>query len=164
MLKIADRYLFSQNMYATQINQIASHHSHTKPTYAGVYSADNLPIIEKTNKPWFIIANKDPGNSPGSHWVVLFNNIDGTIDYFCSLGEKPDGDILSYLEKSKYYHAPTIRYQSNSSSACGYMCLYYADLRSIGYDDSTTTATLSTKHFGQNDRIVKTYVFGHMLY
>ena len=52
--------------------------------FSGVYSADQIPPL--TAQAPYCIANLDPANMPGSHWVALARRPDGHIVYYDSYG------------------------------------------------------------------------------
>ena len=91
-------------------------------------------IKNKKNK-LGIIFNLDPHYKSGSHWVALFINIKKRkIYYFDSYGEKPDDQILKFINKVieqgkelniKFNYKYNEKRHQYSNSECGMYSLYF---------------------------------------
>ena len=104
--------------------------------FEGVFPSNKLPNVPK-NHNFCLVANYDPSNKQGSHWVALAV-IDGKALWFDSYGMKPDASDLilndktnftQYLKKySNTIDYNKIDYQQMESDVCGlyacYFCLY----------------------------------------
>ncbi len=90
------------------------------PDFQGVYAVDQLP---KDPKPGLYIANTDPSDKDGEHWVLFYICKEGTIEFFDSFGRKP---LERWPGEWKY---STRMVQSPTSNACGYHVLCYAYFR-----------------------------------
>ena len=90
------------------------------PYFHGVYAVDQLPDQIKRG---LYIANTDPSDEPGEHWVLFYKTEDGVTEFFDTFGRKPrkrwDGEWK--------YNTRIV--QSPVSAACGYHVLYFAHLR-----------------------------------
>ena len=52
---------------------------------SGVFARDELDSIY-SNPPQIIIVNTDPLVKSGKHWLLIYFNEDGLVDFFYSLG------------------------------------------------------------------------------
>ena len=52
---------------------------------SGVFVRDELDSIY-SNPPQIIIVNTDPLEKSGKHWLLIYFNEDGLVDFFYSLG------------------------------------------------------------------------------
>jgi hypothetical protein len=136
--------------------------------FLGVYARNRLPRCLPFGQCYFI-ANTDPSNEPGTHWVAFyFNTAKRTAEYFDSYGQSPsayptfEGYLRTHARHVSYNFK---RIQALDSTACGHYCLYYLYQRSRGKSLSTDAIL---KRFGanpvRNDQIVyQWYVnrYGH---
>lgn len=107
-------------MNTQQLLHIIECDSYMKNIVSGVYPADQLPF-PPFRQPVGLVANCDPMNAPGSHWVAFFieNNI---LECFDSYGKQPDK--LSHFFKLFVSRFSNIRVnnkrlQSSESIVCG---------------------------------------------
>jgi hypothetical protein len=103
--------------------------------YLGTFSRDTLPkkII---SKPSGLIANTDTSNKPGEHWVAMIFNEDGSGEYFDSYGLPPFySEFYSFMDENcpLGWGYNRIILQCLTCITCGYYCVIYIKLRSIGY-------------------------------
>ena len=109
----------------------------TRSFFDGIYACDQLDDI--IIRPQLIIANTQPSNMSGEHWVAFFFE-SNTVDVFDSLGR----DLTDYLfaenhlkdfvhRYSSFMRALKTRIQPVNSDICGEMCLYFAYFRCLGY-------------------------------
>ena len=92
--------------------------------FQGVYPIDSLPITLSRKKA--IIINLDESYKEGSHWVALYLDDKGIAHYFDSFGRRPQGLILTFIERvSNYLMFNLKKYQGNISTACGYFCILF---------------------------------------
>src|ERR1700754_2261776 len=65
--------------------------------FQGTFPRDLLPHYVK-KKPAAFVANTDPSNKKGEHWVAIVLNADNTGQYFDSFGLEPlSADIYRFL-------------------------------------------------------------------
>ncbi|KAG8239567.1 hypothetical protein J437_LFUL019300 [Ladona fulva] len=74
-------------MNSLQLRNVLSNGKVFQDITTGVYAADTLPI--HIQRPCVIIANTDPKNKPGMHWVAFFIDENDMCEYFDSFGEPP---------------------------------------------------------------------------
>lgn len=90
----------------------------------GVHAADQLPSLK--TRPSCFIANVDPINNSGSHWIAIFCDVNGNVECFDSYGRAPNRSLKKYLEiYSKSITHNDVRIQGPLSSSCGHYCVYY---------------------------------------
>ena len=101
--------------------------------FGGVFAKDQL-IFGLPNREVFFICNTDKSYNEGKHWVVIyFPKYGDKIEYFDSLGRKPDNLFVNFMTVSKrviLYNS--MRLQSSISEACAYYCLYFVYFRCRG--------------------------------
>jgi hypothetical protein len=85
-----------------------------------------------------IVFNLDKHDEKGSHWVAFYiDNDNKTLEYFDSLGEKPNKNIKNYIDKIKSY-VPKYKILINKyvhqrkNSECGVYAIYYILQRLLG--------------------------------
>lgn len=117
----------------------------------GVFPCNKLPSSVK--KPAFIIANTDPANKPGVHWVAFHIPTKGHAEFFDSFGQRPTNRYFTkFLEKnSQKYIFNNQRLQGDFSSTCGNYCCLYLYYRSIGKSMKQFVNTFSHLNFNVND-------------
>lgn len=117
----------------------------------GVFPCNKLP--NKIKKPAFIIANTDPANKPGEHWVAFHFPIKGHAEFFDSFGQPPSKRYFTkFLERNaSKYVINTQRFQGNFSSTCGNYCCLFLFYRSIGKSLKQFSNKFSPYNFNLND-------------
>jgi hypothetical protein len=121
------------------------------PTYRGTFSRDTIPGASG-----LMIVNTDPSYLSGTHWIAIF--IDPSRqrgEYFDSFGRPPDEHFTSYMNahcSNWIYNKRQL--QSVISKFCGYYCIVYCLLRSIGKDMNSFLKTFS-RDTGYNDFLIK---------
>ena len=124
--------------------------------FIGVFAKDRLP--ETIVKPALIIANTDPHNEPGTHWVALWFDDDDCGEYFDSFGREPEEHFEMYMNKhcSRWTYNPK-QLQSVVSRFCGHYCIFYGSYRSIGFD-VRSIVSMFTRDYGLNDVMAHSFV------
>ena len=151
-------------MYGHEIVDILQSDSVTTDIFKGVYSSDNLPILNKRQKyPAAFIVNTHENNKPGEHWVAFFfKSYKGIPEYFDSYGFPPykKGFIRFLLNQQrrdlKYYYNNKI-VQSLFSDLCGQHTIYYVFQRSNGRTFQSILQDFTDDTF-LNDLFVKRFV------
>lgn len=89
--------------------------------FLGVFPADLIPK-RNLNGTCSLIANTDPQDRPGQHWVAIIF-VDGKGTFFDSYGMKPSEHNPSwrYLDGLKRNN---VCFQQDTSDVCGDYCLY----------------------------------------
>ncbi len=121
------------------------------PNFNGVFAVDQLPEVPK---PGLYIANTDPSDEDGEHWVLYYKCKDGPIEFFDTFGRKPHE---RWKGEWKY---STRMVQSPLSAACGYHVLCYAHLRRLyAFEQIMGWYGEDLKQNDKNARYVARYVY-----
>ena len=131
--------------------------------FVGVYACDRLPRILPNRRPLLIVANTDPHNRPGEHWIAMYIGRDAKGEYFDSLGQPAPQIFQRYLNKFCNSWTPIGRQlQSVISHFCGAYVTYYCLFRSLGYSLQHLISVFS-HDTALNDALVHSIVCGHLL-
>jgi hypothetical protein len=98
----------------------------TFPCFKGVFPCDQLPY--DANLPINIIANTDPANLPGEHWICISIKKNGRGQYFDSFGLPPlKEEFFNFLERkcTKGWSYNKVALQNLNSQTCGHYCVLY---------------------------------------
>ena len=83
--------------------------------------------------PTCLIANTDPTNKPGKHWVAMYLESPGVCEFFDSYGRAPAGTFACFLQNyTSDVNFNAIRIQGPLSNSCGPYCIYYLCARIRG--------------------------------
>lgn len=113
-----------------------------------------------------IFVNTKDSSSRGEHWISIFVDKRGHVEYFCSFGlPPPHPNIHNFM----FQISPAANVLSNhrsiqhvSSIACGLYVLYYAMMKARGFSLRKLLSPFSSIRQWDNDRIVKNKVM-HLL-
>lgn len=129
----------------------------TQTKFRGVFASDQLPDLVDIY-PSAYIANVDPSDQPGSHWVAMYFTEEGKAEFWDSYGQTPNlysRTFKNFLERnSNYWIMNHTVLQSLDSSVCGEYCIYYLIHRCRGFSMSTIV-----NHFSQRKRINDSIVY-----
>ena len=104
-------------MHTTQeLWQASMHDPVLAPVMKGVFPSDKLPIVD--TYPSAMIANTDPYDEPGMHWIAMYFVSPDESEFFDSYSM--DGYIL---RGATYYNDKPM--QGLTSDVCGDYCLFY---------------------------------------
>ncbi len=101
--------------------------------FLGVYPFDHLPCVYEISSgtPCCYIANSDPCNELGSHWVAFFHPTPNIIEFFDSFGKTPAYYGFSIPNNMSLIHNHN-QLQSDNSTLCGQWCIVFLFRRSHG--------------------------------
>ena len=123
-------------MNTEELDRMLRGNDATKGYYLGVYAADQLPKERIARDVWLLVCNCCPIDLPGEHWIAIFGNSRGDIDFFDSFGFPPNAydGVHQFLERQEtsLIAYNTTHLQSIESDACGSYCLFFAYYRSLG--------------------------------
>lgn len=99
----------------------------------GVYASDCLP--RKIAPSTALIVNTDPHTKRGTHWVALYLDGNGYLEYFDSFGQPPFVlDHIRFIRRNSFlYRFNSKVLQNYDSDLCGHYCLGYLFFRSNGF-------------------------------
>ena len=112
-------------MNTIQINEIFSEHSYTRRIYKGTRAFNELP--KRITRPSAFIINTETKDKQGEHWLAIFYNSNGSVDFFDSFGLGPtfyglDDFLIKTSNKCTFN---TVALQSLNSDFCGYYCVLF---------------------------------------
>ena len=123
----------------------------------GGYAADKIPKTMQIKSGF--IANTDPHQQPGKHWIAFFYD-NGVLECFDSYGHSPDiysvhlGQFMRTFYKIKVNKK---RIQSNDTVVCGQYCLFYLMCRSRGYS-MDEIVNIFNENYHLNDQFVYNFI------
>ena len=132
----------------------------TNKTFCGVFPSDKLPrTIDKY--PCGFVANTDPSNKPGTHWIAFYFPSEQKGEFFDSYGQPPDfyGDAFRTFLNSYEWTYNTRKLQSAWSDVCGQYCIFYLSHRARGqsmnkivqlFTDNTMLNNVNVSQFVKN--------------
>ena len=107
-------------MNSQQIDRVIRRHVRR---FDGIYSIDNLP---RHDGPKLLVANTDPADRPGEHWIAISVDDHGNGQYFDSFGRAPLKRCKDYM--NRHYRRWTynrMQFQSVASELCGHYCIVW---------------------------------------
>ena len=132
----------------------------TSKTFCGVFPSNKLPqtVIKY---PCGFVANTDPSDKPGTHWVAFYFPTEEKGEFFDSYGQPPSfyrDSFGDFLNKHSYeWNFNTRKLQSAWSDVCGQYCIFYLSHRARGYSMSKI-AQLFNDNTMLNDAKVSQFV------
>ncbi len=125
-------------------------------TFLGVFPSDRLPA--KAKRQCSLIVNTNPSTKPGAHWVAIYVDSIGTLEYFDSYGLQPTvTSISTYISKYKKWRYNSKRIQSPLSSVCGHYCIYFLIMRSYNETMAEILKKFSENQ-DENDEMVTKWI------
>ena len=129
--------------------------------FLGVFPCDRLPRVLPNRRPLFIVANTDPHDKPGEHWIAMYFGRNAKGEYFDSLGQPAPLIFKRYLNRyCKSWKTVGRQLQSAISFYCGHYVVYYCLYRSIGYGMNAISRVFSNDT-ALNDAFVHSLVCGN---
>ena len=129
---------------------------HLRRVFRGVYPRDLIPHYVNTREPSAFVINTDRASGPGEHWVAVWFDGRGKVEYFDSFGLPPfhpDIEAFIFRHGQKYIFNQRLL-QDLTSSMCGYYVLYYIFMEGRGARMSRLLSTFHPHKLWTNDRKV----------
>lgn len=146
-------------MNTLQLINDLSKNPKTRRFFLGVFASDRLPK-SKLKKPCIVIANTDPSDKKGMHWVSFYFPVQGEAEFLDSFGLAPYiPDFISFIERnSTRYMVCKQQIQGNFSTVCGHYSSVYLYFRCIGKTMKQFLSLFSKDNFEYNDdKIIHLY-------
>ena len=142
---------------SAELNGALKNHATTRPYFIGCFSANTIPYPE--NYPFALIANTDPDNMPGAHWVAFYADDDNQLEMFDSFGNSHDAypQFKYFVDKYETVKYNGVRLQQYFSSTCGYYCLMFVLFRCKKFSMEDIVHLFTDNH-GNNDQVVTAFV------
>lgn len=142
-----------------KLNSILSENPVTKKNFIGTFPGCVLP--SKTVKHYSFITNTDLHHQSGEHWnawVVKENE----IIFFDSFGRDPrdtsfPNNYKNIVETFNDFEYSTVQIQDFTSVTCGYFCIHFIYVLSLGLDLEFFLNEYSN-NFMKNDMLVVDFV------
>lgn len=142
--------------------------------FNGVFGSDEISNIEVKYFPSCYIFNEGKFETgKGTHWVAVYIDEDGSLDYYDSYGKKPLIPEIKSFVKGYKMRFNDVQVQSYDSSVCGQHCIFFLVKRSKGHSIDSIVKTyfidgnplkhLSIISRSYNDNYVKRWVDHNML-
>lgn len=143
-------------MNSLEIERSLRNDPSTRDIFVGTFAADTLPPTKEF--PGAYIANTQPSNQSGEHWVAFYC-VSDSIECFDSFGANPavySPHIKIWLD-DEYKIIQKEVIQSNMSTVCGQYCMFFVLLRCNGFSYQDTLS-IFTKNRSVNDRFVCKFI------
>lgn len=117
--------------------------------------------LDRSN--YFLIANDDTSNMPGSHWLAFYitkKNNERVIEFFDSYGFSPMRNkyfkrFISKFSDKLIYNKKMI--QSPLSTYCGLYCIMFLNHKSMNKSLTSFVRQFDNDHHKNDKKIVKMY-------
>ena len=114
------------NLSNDEIDWALSKVPHAWNMYAGAYAHDQLPHVNLTHVPAFLVINTDSHNLPGRHWISIYIDANRRCEVFDPLASPPSNHVVRFMNRwSRQWVTNNNMYQHPLSSACGVFVLYH---------------------------------------
>lgn len=146
-----------------QLNRVGKKDSNISNNFLGVFAADIIPWHEfNARNNCHLIANTDPANMPGQHWVVMAKK-DGRETFFDSYGLKPSMHNPRWKALDAW-HASKLDLQQFDSDVCGDYCLLFLKIlaNASGVNNARFFSLFSDEEKAEND--AKVFEFCHSIW
>ena len=135
-----------------------------KPEFRGTFAINHIPLVYTRKSPFALVFNQDAYPGAGTHWIAIFCDVNGNLEYFDTSGSPPPDDnekLNAIFDECKTVVYNNKRIQSFCSSVCGEYCIFYliARLENISFEQCLNFFSASNKL--QNDVFVYNFVHTH---
>ena len=142
-----------------QLNDILLKNPVTKKHYIGAFPGCVIPTVKSKN--YSFITNTDLHNQSGEHWNAWVVQGEKVL-FFDSFGRDPRDSTFpeiykELLNRFKIFKYTKTRVQDFTSSTCGYYCVHFLYVLSLGLD-FTFFLDEYTDNFTNNDIAVIDFV------
>ena len=153
------------------LSWVSISHEHTKHTFGGVLSREEIYLIKDPIGKFYIVNTLDRNSSEAvGHWLLFFFMKPPMLPvFFDSLGKEmedyypPMAEWLVQPYETRDYLTNIDAVQSKTSTFCGYYTLYMADMLSQGYGFNHAMGVFHPSKLSLNDWLMKSFVNGHMI-
>jgi hypothetical protein len=126
--------------------------------FLGVFPADRIPQ-SSARYPSCFVANVDPHDMPGQHWIACFLPNSRTVRFFDSYGLPPSCYPALDLPPQCRVIVNTSNLQSPHSKVCGHYCVYFLCATAYKVSDFSGVCTAPLRyHPSVRDRRIRRFV------
>ena len=125
--------------------------------FLGVFPCDLLPA--EMPRPSCLIANTQPSDKRGEHWIGIYINKEGYSDYFCSYAMPPSRVFTTFMNMHSVSWNFNKKRIQGSGTTCGQYAAFFLYSRTIGLSLSKFISLFSSD-YAENDAIVTAYING----
>jgi hypothetical protein len=147
-------------MNTKQIKYVIKKDPITSKKFGGVFAENRLPRSPDFY-PCGYIANTDPSNEPGKHWVAFYLQSPTEGEFFDSYGHQPQfygHHFVEFLnQNSKRWSFNKKELQSAFTAVCGEYCIFYLMHRARGVRMSSIVRLFNPNKL-RNDHSVYEFV------
>lgn len=138
--------------------------------WGGVFPSDLLPKkpIARSEKPIGYVANTDPSDQNGSHWVSFYfpKERDDVVEFYDSYGLEPKFYSPYFARFIATHSQECLRTSVDSqglfSDVCGYYALGYLHMRCLGLSMREIVKKFPENNKRTNDKRIAEYVNEHV--
>ena len=143
-----------KSLTTLELDELLKNNTVTKKYFLGTFPACMSPLT--TRKKYSFLTNTDEHNKGGIHWCAWM--VDGDeITFFDSFGRHPKDPAFprhfSEIMKNFKLRYSNIQLQDFRSNACGYYCIHFLYILSLGLDLDYMFYDYSSD-FKKNDTVV----------
>ena len=141
-------------MFSSQIATALRSDPYVSQYFDGVFPCDKLP--QTIQYPCAVVANTDPSNEQGEHWVAFHFDNEGNGEYFDSYGRPPENNSLFafLVNNSVTCKCNSVPVQGLNSEVCGQYCISFLAQRARGVSMDNVVKTFRGKYQGEHDTSV----------
>ena len=138
-----------------EIDRILKQNPVTRNNFIGTFPACIIPNVKK--QMYSFVSNTHAHDRPGEHWNSWVINGE-TVIFFDSFGRNVYDPMLpeyyrDFVKTFKYVKCNTVQIQDLDSIACGYFCIHFIYLASLGFNFKHFLSDYSTD-LKANDYVV----------
>lgn len=127
--------------------------------FEGVFGKDEVPNIVVSNYPSCYIFNEGSfAKGTGTHWVAIYIDDNGVLDYYDSYGKLPLVKEIKDFVKGYKLNYNSKRIQSYQSYVCGQHCIFFLVRRHKGNSIDYIVQNYFTNSVTFNDSYVNQFV------
>jgi hypothetical protein len=145
-------------MFSSQIVNALTTDPHVSNCFEGVFPCDKLP--QNVDFPSAFVANTDPSNEKGEHWVCYYFDKNGNAEYFDSFGLPPSNcQLYNFFQRNgKLHKYNDVQIQGLTSDSCGQYCIAILANRARGEPLEEIVKRFTGPKPGMYDSLIATHV------
>ena len=139
-------------MYETTLKKIIKHDPVLHPIFLNVFAKNEIPSVV-SQRPACFILNNQTRSQPGQHWLAVFIDESGNLEFFDSYGRAPQSFGLQKQFKALSQHITYNQQRiQGRSQLCGFYCVLYLLFKARKRSDEFFSKFVDK--YDRNDRLV----------